>query len=168
MPKRVEPGSPDKDRQIPKVGSWFSKSVFASATRAVHAALTDVRRGREPERDQRFEQLVHDRLLHSPFADLAMREDLRYRASVRESFGKPLLVTFDLLIPHDATREGGGRLSFELLKDVLERVAQTVWHNPEVAPVAVRGRIVTREDSEAKDGGVGGREIGRASCRERV
>lgn len=163
MPKK-KPEPSNKDRQIPKIGSWLSKNVFASAANAVQTALKDLRRPRGQERDERFEQIVHDRLLHSPFKDYAMRGDLRYQANVRESFGKPLLVTFDLLIPHSSTREGGGRLSHELLQDVLERVAQTVWHNPEVAPVAVRGRIITHadKDTDAGDPEAGGAKAGNA------
>lgn len=147
MGEETEHGVPDKDRQIPKLSSWLSKSVLGGVARAARATLKDLRPKKKPGRNARFEELVHDRLLHSPFADYAMRGHLRYRVGVRESFGKPLLVNFDLLVPATATREAGGELSRPLLEDVLERVVQTLWHNPEVAPVAVRGRVVTWEDS---------------------
>ncbi len=69
------------------------------------------------------------------------------RLSIDEAFGKPLLVTVDLLfsdLDHvladlDEDEQHALRV---LVSDVLDRVVRLLWDNPLVAPIAIRGRVL--------------------------
>ena len=152
LPRRLAQGP---RARVPKVRGWATSGLIGSATATVSRALKDLRPAHKPGREERFEDLVSDRLRTSPFAArLEECGDIHYRVDVNESFGKPLLVNFDVLIPKDSRACEGGGLPDAVLQDVLESLTEALWNNPEVAPVAVRGRVVAAwspEELEEED-----------------
>lgn len=62
---------------------------------------------------------------------------------IKEGFGKPALVSFDLVLP-SANPEGhaAAPVVSPLLEVLFDKVVHCLWDNPEIAPVAVRGRFV--------------------------
>ena len=68
------------------------------------------------------------------------RNSPRHR-DVGEGFGKPALVAFDVCLPK------GGGVSPAILSELLDVATKAVWDNPELAPVAIRGRIIAASDS---------------------
>lgn len=73
------------------------------------------------------------------------------RLRIDESFGKPLLVTVDLLFSDmdhilAALDEDEQHALRVLVSDVLDRVVRVLWDNPLVAPIAIRGRVLVARD----------------------
>lgn len=112
-----------------------------------------------PGREERFVLRLRRALASSPLMAEAERVGgPGIVIQVRESFGKPTLVSVDLALSvgqmklieqHllDPIREEAQRRTYELfLSDLLERVVQELWDNPEIAPVGVRGRFVVTDD----------------------
>lgn len=112
----------------------------------------------KPGREERFRIRIMRALRAS---DLIMQVErlspLDVRVSVHESFGKPTLVSVDLLVSEGQQAAIADHLGIDaedladhpvFLRDVLERVVEEVWDNPEIAPVAIRGRIIV----EAEEG----------------
>ncbi len=127
-------------------------------------------------RDERFRQRLAESLTRAPGdgVDLAP-EDLS--VAVEQSFGRPALVSVDVRVDGEwieRTTGVRGRSSSErpasgeddgvdggdggddlagrvlddvVLSDLLDRIARAAWDNPEVAPVAVRGRVTLVEDA---------------------
>lgn len=144
-----KPESSDLERKIPLLKSRLSRGGLTAMSKTVKTFLGNLKPSYRPGRSERLSDLVHDLLVRSPFAqNRARRGSLRFRIQVNESFGKPLLVNFDLLVPQKEWADPD-RTAFSLLEDVFERVTEALWHNPEVAPVAVRGRVLVVEDIEA-------------------
>ncbi len=111
--------------------------VFTDQTKDL---VANVRPSWVPGRDARFRALLGKALNDLPVvAEHAGSGHLDLRVEVFEGFGKPTLVSFDLIfvdpdleVPKDSV----------LVKDLLDRATQVLWDNPEMAPVAVRGRIL--------------------------
>jgi hypothetical protein len=128
------------------------------------------RRGRE----ERFRQRIAEALARGrgvpegggdaggPGAELGLSpEDLEVR--VEESFGRPTLVSVDVRVDREGlARAADGSAATPadaVVPDLLDRIARAAWDNPEVAPVAVRGRItldVAGEGDAAVAPGAGG------------
>lgn len=115
-----------------------------------------------PGREKRFEMRIRNALAPSVLMDEANRVGgITITILVRESFGKPTLVSVDISLTReqmdqvrthllDPDQEEAQLRTYDLfLADFLERVVQEVWDNPEIAPVGVRGRlIITGENPE--------------------
>ncbi len=112
---------------------------------------SNVRPSPVPGRDARFQALLERALSGLPVvAEYAGGGRLDLRVEVFEGFGKPTLVSFDLVFVDPGQ---GVPADSVLVKDLLDRATEVLWDNPEMAPVAVRGRIlVARSDAEPGEG----------------
>lgn len=129
-----------KGRELPDVKGWLTTTTLAAASKVTGKILRALRPTTMHGRQKRFEELVDQRLGRSPYSDL------KFRVGVQHSFGKPLLVTFDLL----SQREN---IPTAFAKDLMERVTEALWHNPEVAPVSIRGRLLLDETADKSAAG---------------
>lgn len=110
-------------------------------------------------RNDRFAQLVFDAVESSVIAREAQRVGgLGVTVEARSGFGKPLLVSFDLQVTAEQRRQMEERLiqdiSYEkqirtygiFIRDMLDRAAQALWDNPEIAPIGLRGRALVVDE----------------------
>ncbi|WP_099332866.1 hypothetical protein [Actinomyces minihominis] len=101
-----------------------------------------------PGRNERILKLVTDTVLAAPAVRLLPDpEELEVRVDVQEGFGKPLLITIDLVatLSHsemDQYSTEERQTLKRIFTDLLDRAATVAWDNPEVAPVGVRGRVL--------------------------
>lgn len=174
-------------RRLPEITSSVSLAGLELARAAVRDLFGNLKPTHRPGRDQRFRDRLVRELHGAQVVGLVGEElELEVRARVLQSFGKPTLVNFDLVIldpqnrlqharevflAHTAGRElelagldapewhvaedgsivavDGRVISAEeqgaiavLAADLLDRAARAMWDNPELAPVAVRGRML--------------------------
>lgn len=131
----------------------FVKKVIAGMTRNLRVSAP-------PGRDERFTMRLRRALSSSALmAEAARVGGVAFSVHAQESFGKPMLVSVDLSITPeqaeqlavhllgdpDVTSQEDRRRSYRvLLSDLLERVVEEVWDNPEIAPVGVRCRFLIR------------------------
>lgn len=157
---------------------WFAQGT-------AKGLLGNIRPMRKPGRAERFRALLIDHLGSTPVVK-EIRDHLGtdVRVDVFEAFGKPSLVSFDLVlldpedrltgvrelyfarkagkqidstdgegtetpgtVEHDLSPEERGSLAV-LTADLMERAVRVLWDNPEMAPVAVRGRIIAVHSTE--------------------
>lgn len=174
-------------RRLPEITSTVSLAGLEFARAAVRDLLGNLKPTHRPGRDQRFRDLLVRDLRGAQVVGLVGEDlELQVRARVLQSFGKPTLVSFDLVIldPQNRlqharevylARTAGRELEFAgleepelhladdgsvvvaggrvvtteeqsalavLATDLLDRAARAMWDNPELAPVAVRGRML--------------------------
>jgi hypothetical protein len=143
-------------RRLPQIDNPVIVGAVGLGLLGAGAAVRTLRpRGRRG-REERFRQRIAEALARGrgvpeggggaggPGAELGLSpEDLDVR--VEESFGRPTLVSVDVRVGREGlARAAGGSaatLADAVLPDLLDRIARAAWDNPEVAPVAVRGRI---------------------------
>lgn len=145
-------GEHDK-KKLPQINNPLTIAALGVGMRAVRSATHNLRPSFRPGRAERFRL----RVLRSLQSSAALAEVERFggfdiRVDVKESFGKPTLVSADLCISERQRKGIQKRLEIEgkeieesyrvLVRDLLERMVEELWDNPEIAPVAVRGRIV--------------------------
>ncbi len=125
-------------------------------------------RGRAGRRE-RFRQRIAEALARRA-GDAVELSPENLVVDVEESFGKPALVSVDIRVdpawvdrasgaesiaPGESRRgdtvdaQGARVLDDVVLPSMLELTARTAWDNPEVAPVAVRGRVTLVTDAQA-------------------
>lgn len=134
-----------------KLTGFFPKTTLEVARATIKGMLGHALPKPVPDRADRLIQLVQEEVGHMPLLSLFPQVGApSCRLSIDESFGKPLLVTVDLLFA-DPERvlvgldEEEERALTVLAADLLDRVVRVLWDNPTIAPIAVRGRVlVTR------------------------
>lgn len=156
----INKGVPGRDgdvegekRKLPQINNPITIAALDVGARTIKSLTHNLRPSFRPGRPERFRL----RVLRSLRTSAALAEVERFggfdiRIDVQESFGKPTLVSVDLCISERQRKgmlqrfENEGKAIEEsyrvLLQDLLERMVEEVWDNPEIAPVAVRGRIV--------------------------
>ncbi len=106
-------------------------------------------------RDERFRRGL-ERVVHRSALGREVEEfgGVAVAVSVDEAFGKPVLVSVDLRVSEEQIKQMANRWRVDpkdqklretyrlLAADLLERVVERCWDNPEIAPVGVRGRVV--------------------------
>ncbi len=140
--------NPGKNRLSLDLDALVPKASLQAVRTAVKRFLGNVKPTPEPGRTERMRMRVEGQVLANPITDLLPEgSEVKVRLELNESFGKPLLATLDIVgsLPPDALTEMTAEETADLTGlfiDLLDRSVQQVWDNPEVAPVAVRGRIV--------------------------
>lgn len=146
---------------LPQINNPRIIAALKRGEKLVKKLARNMRPTARPGREERFRIRITRALRSSDLINEIQRLDpLGVRVNVHESFGKPTLVSVDVVASRHQQQviaKHLGITSDELpehlafLKDVLERVVEEVWDNPEIAPVAVRGRIVVMDkESGAK------------------
>lgn len=138
---------------------------FLGLGQRITSALTEnLRMVPPPGQEERFALRLRAALASSPLISESERVGgVGVQVQVRESFGKPTLVSVDLTLSEaqldqikqnilDPRQGKAQRDTYNLLlSDLLERVVQEMWDNPEIAPVGVRGRFVITDGPDGKD-----------------
>lgn len=131
---------------------WFEKKMVGGA----RSLLKEIRPKPLSDRNGRFTALVEEAIAGSIITEEARRVGgLQVLVQARSGFGKPMLVSFDLEVTAQQRQEMEKHLLVAgaedeqyrtygvFIRDLLDRAAQALWDNPEVAPVALRGRVLT-------------------------
>lgn len=140
-----------------KLTGFVPKTMLEVARATIRGMLGHALPKPIPDRSERLVQLIEGSVGKMPLLNLFPQVGApTYRLSIDEAFGKPLLVTVDLLFA-DPQRVLVGLAHEEeqalmvLAADLLDRVVAALWDNPTIAPIAVRGRVlVTRAVDEAQ------------------
>ena len=206
--KRPAGVDPQALRHLPELTGRAAVAALAVGTKAVRKVLRNVKPTWVPGRTERFRKELLKIVRESPTAQaIGQRVKVDVRVDVHESFGKPVLISVDLLLPdrhhrltevrelhHEQvtkekrehgedlanyphlgadTGEPDGPVGFDphvdldpelhvdhdqqralavFLVDLLERLVEGCWDNPEIAPVAVRGRVIAVHDHLSRAG----------------
>lgn len=149
-------------RKIPQIASPLVIGALGVGALGAGIAMQAMRPSKRSGRSSRFRTLLLssvDEALRARLEDLEPSIPLEVSVEVGEGFGKPALVAFDISLPK------GGGVSPTILSELLDVATKAVWDNPELAPVAIRGRIITPFDVPAREG-AGGSWAGRACSDE--
>ena len=143
-----DPANLGQERPGLDLRGFMPKTALNAARLAVRQFLRDVKPTPKPGRSERIRRQVTDQALSAPLVRL-VPEGAQTKVSLRleEAFGKPLLVSIDLTFdlgdrPIPELPEDELRVLRCLLSDWLDRAVQSAWDNEEVAPVAVRPRVI--------------------------
>lgn len=134
-------------RRIPQIASPVAIGVLGAGALGAGVAMRAMRPSKREGRSSRLRALILsgvEEALRASALDLDPSAVSGASVDVGEGFGKPALVSFDLSASCGADHA--------LLAEVLDAATRAVWDNPELAPVAIRGRIIAARDSE---GGAG-------------
>ena len=149
-------------RKIPQIASPLVIGALGVGALGAGIAMQAMRPSKRSGRSSRFRALLLssvDEALRARLEELAPSIPLEVSVEVGEGFGKPALVAFDIFLPK------GGGVSPAILSELLDVATKAVWDNPELAPVAIRGRIITSFDAPARED-AGGSWAGRACSDE--
>lgn len=130
------------DRRLPQIDNPVVLGAAAVGAVGVGIALSHLRTSGRGGRSQRFTQWV-SQAVGKALRDTPEEENVVHRVevNVHEGFGKIPLVDVEVFV--DETSINWTTL---LAVDLLEQIARVVWDNPEIAPVAVRGRLLSAHD----------------------
>ncbi len=140
--------SPDKRlHKLPHINSRAAMTALAAVRIAVRNVLGNIKPTPVPGRNERFRQLLTMKLQQSPlYQEINERWKPEIRVDVNQAFGKPTLVSLDLLFldPEKRLRhtKDENRKSLAVIEDQLLELVEEAWDNPEIAPIAVRARAV--------------------------
>lgn len=149
-------------RKIPQIASPLVIGALGVGALGAGIAMQAMRPSKRSGRSSRFRTLLLssvDEALRARLEELEPSIPLEVSVEVGEGFGKPALVAFDIFLP----KVGG--VSPAILSELLDVATKAVWDNPELAPVAIRGRIITPIDVPARED-AGGSWAGRACSDE--
>ena len=133
-----------KNSQIPQIGSPLLIGILGVGALGAGIAFRAMKPTRRRGRSDRFETLIEagiDDVLTEKCG-----KDIHFDVSVNvgEGFGKPALVTFDITVDTD-----GAECQEDDLREILDGATQAVWDNGELAPLAIRGRIMAQVLADA-------------------
>ncbi len=144
---------------VPRMKSPVTLWAGSKVDQVVREFITHVRPRPNPQRPERFAQLIHKSIQTSILiVETQKVGGETIEVEVLRAFGKPLIVSYDIQVTaeqRDAVERrlmGDGqdpkqRDAYELfLVDLLDRSARAVWDNPEIAPVGLRGRIAVKDE----------------------
>jgi hypothetical protein len=143
MSNPINKGGAQPPRRLPQINNKVTIAALTAGAYLVRKLGKQLAPRAHPGQTQRFEARIRRALASTPAGMEAGRMGgIKLNVSVNSSFGKPTLVSTDIILtPTQAqVAERLGEKS-PLLGDALERIAQSIWDNPEVCPAAVRGRI---------------------------
>lgn len=135
-------------RRLPELANPLFIGALGVGALGAGIAMRAMRPARRRGRSSRFRTLVLatvDEAIRTRVADLDPSTPLEVRADVGEGFGKPALATFDIVLPRDF----GARS--DALVDLLDAAARAVWDNRELAPLAIRGRVLAEDARSSCD-----------------
>lgn len=130
----VNKGSRGASRRLPQIDNPVLIGVAGLGALGAGLALRSLRPTHRAGRSERIRMLVSDAVqqgveIHGPEAEPASVD-----VQVHEAFGKPPLVSIDVRMERAPDQEAA--------QDLLDRAARAAWDNPELAPVAVRARVL--------------------------
>ncbi len=135
-------------RKIPQIASPLVIGALGVGALGAGIAMQAMRPSKRSGRSSRFRTLLLssvDEALRARLEDLEPSPPLEVSVEVGEGFGKPALVAFDVCLPK------GAGVSPAILSELLDVATKAVWDNPELAPVAIRGRIIAASDSPGSE-----------------
>lgn len=137
---------------LPQISNPVLIGVAGLGALGISAAVRTLRPKRRAGRTERFRALIQRQISADEGGAGAAIVPAGLEVGVHEAFGKPALVSVDVVLAAGALGEWsdsseqlpaeGDHVPRALLSDLLDRVARAAWDNPEIAPVAVRGRVV--------------------------
>ncbi len=127
-------------RKLPEIGNPLLVGALGVGALGVGVAMRAMRPTKRGGRSERFRSLVLvalDEAGASGGIGIAAAPGIDARVDVREGFGKPTLASLDILLP------AGVCAPAPELAEILDRATRAVWDNRELAPLAVRGRVLS-------------------------
>ncbi|MDN6566553.1 MAG: pyridine nucleotide-disulfide oxidoreductase [Actinomyces sp.] len=130
----VNNGAARPSRRLPQIDNPVLVGVAGLGALGVGMALRSLRPSHRGGRSERIRRMVTaavegDTAAHGDHGQVPSVD-----VQVHEAFGKPPLVSIDVHLEQP--------LAETVAHDLLDRVARAAWDNPELAPVAVRGRLL--------------------------
>lgn len=126
-------------RQIPQIASPLVIGALGVGVVGAGLALRAMRPARRRGRSDRFRLFLLaalDDALAARSHRLPQDIPVDIKAEISEGFGKPSLATFDILVPASAD------LDPTVVAEMLDVAASATWNNSELAPLAIRGRVL--------------------------
>lgn len=132
-------------RRLPQMDNPILLGAAAVGAVGAGLAVTRLRSSGRGGRDERFSQWLTVALEEAGFPIRTEGDHVQcvtdVKVSVLEGFGKLPLVNADVAVDVDSPL-----WSPVVSEQIVDVLAQAAWHNPEIAPVAVRARIVADSD----------------------
>ncbi len=148
---------------IPHRGSKASRWVTHGVDRVLREFIGHLRPTPPPGRPQRFTWLIRRSFQDRLLGIVAQRTGgVNVQVQFLQAFGKPMVIDFDIGVTREQYRqmeealltqgvEEESRYSYRVfVEDILDLAARALWDNPEVAPVALRGRISVGPDDDGE------------------
>lgn len=130
----VNKGSHAPSRRLPQIDNPVLIGVAGLGALGAGIALRSLRPSHRSGRSERIRMLVTDAVERDTGVTGTDPRATSVEVQVHEAFGKPPLVSIDIRLE--------SAVDDEVAADALDRAARAAWDNPEIAPVAVRGRVL--------------------------
>lgn len=135
-------------RRLPQLANPVLIGALGVGALGAGIAMRAMRPSRRRGRSSRFRTLVlatADDAIRSRVAEFDPSTPIDVSADVGEGFGKPALASFDIVLPR------GLEVAPDALVDLLDVATRAVWDNRELAPLAIRGRVLAEDPSSSCD-----------------
>ena len=131
----VNKGARSPAKRLPQIDNPVLIGVAGLGALGAGLALRSLRPTHRAGRSERVRILVSEAVHQGMDVHGMDAEPAPVDVQVHEAFGKPPLVSIDVRLERSVD-EG-------VAQDLLDRVARAAWDNPELAPVAVRARVLS-------------------------
>ncbi|MBB6333447.1 pyridine nucleotide-disulfide oxidoreductase [Schaalia hyovaginalis] len=131
-------------RRMPQIANPLLIGAIGVGAIGAGIAMRAMRPQRRQGRSERFRDLLLESLEASGLSDIE-----GCAVEVGEGFGKPSLVSFDVVAAPPS--------SFDDAVRILETATRAAWDNPELAPIVIRGRVLRADASAGSDEGGAGK-----------
>lgn len=130
-------------RRLPQIDNPLLLGAAAVGALGAGLTVTRLRSGGRGGRNERFAAMLGQALSEAVTGAASARHKTIHdvRVEVLEGFGKLPLVSVDVVVD-----EASPLWSDVVGQRILDTVGQSAWHNPELAPVGVRARIISQVD----------------------
>lgn len=131
-------------RRMPQIANPLLIGAIGVGAIGAGIAMRAMRPQRRQGRSERFRDLLLESLEASGLSGIE-----GCAVEVGEGFGKPSLVSFDVVAAPPS--------SFDDAVRILETATRAAWDNPELAPIVIRGRVLRADASAGSDEGDAGK-----------
>lgn len=131
-------------RRMPQIANPLLIGAIGVGAIGAGIAMRAMRPQRRQGRSERFRDLLLESLEASGLSGIE-----GCAVEVGEGFGKPSLVSFDVVAAPPS--------SFDDAVRILETATRAAWDNPELAPIVIRGRVLRADASAGSDEGGAGK-----------
>lgn len=131
-------------RRMPQIVNPLLIGAIGVGAIGAGIAMRAMRPQRRQGRSERFRDLLLESLEASGLSGIE-----GCAVEVGEGFGKPSLVSFDVVAAPPS--------SFDDAVRILETATRAAWDNPELAPIVIRGRVLRADASAGSDEGGAGK-----------
>lgn len=144
MSNPINKGAPEPERRLPQINNRFTIAVLNAGARAAQKIVSQLKPKARPGREERFRARLTRAVAETPAGTEVERlGPLSVQVSVHQAFGKPTLISADVVLDEEQTEVAREHASSStLFRDMLERLTVAIWDNPEIAPAGARARIV--------------------------